>query len=383
MRAPKVLIVHPFMPAYRVALVSELGARVEILGGKLLFAESTPPPAIALRQDSRTTAFGVQVPTKWMAAGGHDIAYRSVRSLLPTFQPELIVVQQEIRNLETYPLFLQARKVKAEIGMWGHGRSYSTPQSAPLAEAKQWLTRRTKWFFAYTQAGADHVVTGGFPRVRTTVLNNTFDTEALRSDIAAVTPLEVRDFLEGLDCQPGRTALFIGGVDRLKGIDFLLESTRLAAAQLPGFVLLVAGEGDQSADVRAAQAAGLAVRHLGRLDGREKALALASAELIANPEQIGLVAVDSLTAGRPIVSTRHPFHGPEYEYLQDGYTCLYAEHTPVEYAKSLVGLLADSGRLRAMQEACKAESKKYSIDLMADRFIEGLLAWDEMRRFGL
>ena len=376
-------MVHPFMAAYRVPLVNEVGRRIQELGGQLVFAESTPSPGLRGRGDVRTSDYGQQVPTRWLSLRDHHVSVRSLGPLVKELAPELIVVEQALHSVETYTLLARSLRSEAEVGMWGHGRSYSTPQSATMAEAKQWLTRRTKWFFAYTQAGADHVVAGGFPRVRTTVLNNTFDTEALRSDIAAVTPLEVRDFLEGLDCQPGRTALFIGGVDKLKGIDFLLESTRLAAAQLPGFVLLVAGEGDQSADVRAAQAAGLAVRHLGRLDGREKALALASAEIVANPEQIGLVAVDSLTAGRPIVSTRHPFHGPEYEYLQDGYTCLYAEHTPVEYAKSLVGLLADSGRLRAMQEACKAESKKYSIDLMADRFIEGLLAWDEMRRFGL
>jgi len=383
MRAPKVLIVHPFMPAYRVALVSELGARVEILGGKLLFAESTPPPAIALRQDSRTTAFGVQVPTKWMAAGGHDIAYRSVRSLLPTFQPELIVVQQEIRNLETYPLFLQARKVKAEIGMWGHGRSYSTPQSAPLAEAKQWLTRRTKWFFAYTQAGADHVVTGGFPRVRTTVLNNTIDTDSLRRDLDSVTADEVASFRERTESAAGKTALFIGGVDEAKGIGFLLDSLPHVASLLPGFTLLIAGDGAQRSLVQAAETAGLPLRYLGRLDGHEKAVALAAADVLAIPEWIGLVAIDSLVAGLPIVSTVHPSHSPEHEYLEDGVTCIYSPHEPGEYAKALVELLSDPRRLHAMQEACEAESKKYSIDLMADRFIEGLLAWDEMRRFGL
>jgi len=130
------------------------------------------------------------------------------------------------------------------MATWGHGRSYSSEQSAPVAALKNWLTRRGDWFFAYTQGGADHVVRHGFPRARVSVLNNTIDTEQLRADLDDVDPRDLDEFRREHDLTPGRIALFLGGVDKKKGIGFLLESARLAGEMMPGFVLLIAGSGD-------------------------------------------------------------------------------------------------------------------------------------------
>ena len=111
--------------------------------------------------------------------------------------------------------------------MWGHGRSYSTPQGPRAAYLKQYLTRRSQWFFAYTQAGADHVMANGFPATRLSVLNNTIDTDSLRRDLEAVSDDDVDAFSSRHRLTPGRTALFLGGVDKAKGVDFLLGSARL------------------------------------------------------------------------------------------------------------------------------------------------------------
>ncbi|MEI7507566.1 MAG: glycosyltransferase family 4 protein [Actinomycetes bacterium] len=293
------------------------------------------------------------------------------------------MVEQAIKNLETYRLLVPKTLGAAQVGMWGHGRSYSTPQSGLMSQGKQLLTRRTKWFFAYTQAGADHVVSEGFPRIRTTVLNNTVDTEALRSELDSVTEEEIARFRDELGIEAGKTALFIGGVDDAKGIAFLLESVPHIASLLPGFTLLIAGDGARRSDVQAAEAQGLPIRYLGRLEGREKARALLVSDVLAIPKGIGLVALDSLVAGRPIVSTTDPYHGPEYEFLEDHVTCLYSPYGVKTYADAMSSLLADRVRLSAMQNACLAKSKEFSIALMADRFLDGLLEWDEMRRFGL
>jgi len=367
------------MSAYRVPFMNELGDRLAAMDGALLVAESAAPPSIAQRKDERHGVYGRPVDTKWFRLGGREIGVRRVDEAIREFSPDYVVLQQELRNLESYPLIAGARMRKFEVGFWGHGRSYSTPQSRLEASAKQWLTRRTKWFFAYTQAGADHVVKNGFPRVRTTVLNNTIDTAVLRRDLESVDDREVADFRTRLGLSAGKTALFIGGVDDAKGISFLLDATPRIGEMLPGFVLLIAGDGARRADVQNAEAKGAPIRYLGRLDGREKALALKAADVMAIPEWIGLVAIDSLTAGKPIVTTHHHSHSPEHEYLEDGVTCVYSAHDPSSYASKLVNLLSDNLQLVDMQTACLRRSHDFSIDLMADNFLQGLLSWDRMR----
>ena len=371
------------MSAYRVPFMNELGDRLAAMDGALLVAESAAPPSIAQRQDERHGDYGRAVDTKWFRLGGREIGVRRVEQAIREFSPDYVVLQQELRNLESYPLIAGAGMRKFQVGFWGHGRSYSTSQTELEASAKQWLTRRTKWFFAYTQGGADHVVENGFPRLRTTVLNNTIDTAALRRDLEAVTDQDVTTFRTRFGLSKGKTALFIGGVDDAKGISFLLEAVSLIADEVPGFMLLIAGDGARRVDVQRAERDGAPIRYLGRLDGRDKAMALKAADVMAIPVGIGLVAIDSLTAGRPIVSTLGQTHGPEYEYLEDGLTCVYSAHNVNGYAGVVAKLLNDGARLIEMQSACLGRSRDFSIDLMADAFLEGLITWDEMRRFGL
>lgn len=364
-------------------MYSRLAERLESEDISLTVASNPPPPQLAARGDKVTARWSKELPTRWIPLRGRDVAIRRLSALPPTLTPDLVIVEQAIKNLETYPLLLRQRLGGPSVSMWGHGRSYSTPQGPRAAALKQFLTRRSQWFFAYTQGGADHVIANGFPATRVSVLNNTIDTDSLRHDLEAVSDHDVDVFSRRYGLTPGRTALFLGGVDKAKGIDFLLESARSAAQLLPGFVLLVAGAGAQLADVQAAELSGAPVRALGRLDGAERALALRSADVLAIPEWIGLVAVDSLVAGRPIVSTWHPTHSPEHEYLEPGTTALFLQHDPPSYAQGLVDLLADPRQVQAMQARCNEESAKYGLDQMVDSFVEGVLAWDDVRRAGL
>jgi len=372
------LIIHPFVQSYRAGLYTALADRLAGHGVNVRVAQGAPPPSLADRNDTITARWAVPTPTRWVRLAGKDVAVRSIPQ-----SADLVIVEQAIKNLESYPLLARQHLRGPSVAMWGHGRSYSTPQGPRAAALKQFLTRRSQWFFAYTQGGADHVIANGFPANRVSVLNNTIDTDSLRHDLKVVSDHDVDTFSRRHGLTPGRTALFLGGVDKAKGIDFLLESARSAAQLLPGFVLLVGGAGAQLADVQASERSGAPVRALGRLDGAQKALALRSADVLAIPEWIGLVAVDSLVAGRPIVSTWHPSHSPEHEYLEPGRTAVFVQHDPTTYAEGLVDLLADGSRLHTMQAQCTQESAKYGLDQMVDSFVEGVLAWDDLRRAGL
>lgn len=374
----KLLIVQPAVPAYRVAFFDKLIQQLRALGVDTLVV--TGGYEHEERADKTQNPWSVQVPDR-LADRFQRVRWR--RWSAAAHRPDLVVAEQAIKNLESYPLLARQRLGGPRVAMWGHGRSYSTSQGPAAAALKQFLTRRCDWFFAYTQAGADHVVQHGFPRTRVSVLNNTINTETLEADLARITTDDVEAFQRRHALTTGRTALFLGGVDAAKGIDFLLQSARAAERLLPGFVLLVGGAGQDLPKVQAAQAAGAPVRALGRLDGIEKALALRTADVLAIPEWIGLVAVDSLVAGRPIVSTNHPSHSPEHEYLTPGVTAVFADHEVGAYATAMTDLLGAVAHLRAMQSRCREDADQYTLDRMVDSFTEGVLAWDEIRRAGL
>lgn len=379
----KLLVIHPWIAAYRVPFYNRLNSALAQYDVQLMVVRNGAPPSMARRGDVRGGPWARDVPTSWLTLRGREIPRRRIASIMAEFQPDLVVVEQALHSLETYPLLVRHAAGRCGVAMWGHGRNYSTRQSASEAALKQWLTRRCDWFFAYTDAGADHVVRHGFPRARVSVLNNTIDTEELRAGLDAVDPGELDRFRREHALTPGRTALFLGGVDEKKGVGFLLDSARIAGEMMPGFVLLIAGDGDSMPAVRAAQADGVPVRILGRTDGHAKALALSATDVLAIPEWIGLVAVDALVSARPIITTDHSTHSPEYDYLVPGKTSVVTAHVVADYAHALVSTLKATDLLSDMQAAARVSSRQYTLDGMVNSFVEGVLGWRELRRAGL
>ena len=298
--------------------------------------------------------------------------------------PDLLVVEQAIKNIDTYRWMLH-RPHRRSIAFWGHGRSFSTHQASVPAAWKQALTRQGAWFFAYTEEGADCVVENGFPRACVTVVRNTLDVEGMRTRLAEVSAEQVSDLRDRLRLTPGRTALFIGGVDPAKDVDFLLEAAREARRLLPGFVLLVGGAGQSLEQVREVERAGGPVRALGRIEQDRKALAMATSDVMMIPTWIGLVAVDSFVSGLPIVTRRDRSHSPEAAYLASGIDSQWLPKrvSPYVYATAVTSLMQDPGELQRLGKNCRLRAGEYLMQVMIDRFTEGVLAWDEMRRFRL
>jgi hypothetical protein len=229
----KLLVIHPWVAAYRVPFYDRLEKVLAQHDIELLVTRNCAPPSMAGREDMSEGPWARTVPMSWLTFGGREIASRRIGSIMREFQPDLVVVEQALHNPETYLLLLRHAAGRYGMATWGHGRSYSSEQSAPVAALKDWLTRRGDWFFAYTQGGADHVVQHGFPRARVCVLNNTIDTDQLRADLDDGDPRELNEFRREHDLTPGRTALFLGGVDQKEGIGFLLESARLRPPRVP------------------------------------------------------------------------------------------------------------------------------------------------------
>lgn len=373
----RLLIVQSYIPTYREAFFRRLRPALSDQGIELRLITGGPDRTQALRGDSARTRLADGIIEKRPLTIAHrSVTLRSLRNEVKTYAPHGIIVEQAIKNLEIYPLLIRRRLYsQPQVALWGHGRTYSTKQGELTAKFKNWITNQSDWFFAYTQEGADYLESHGYDRMRISVLNNTLDTEELLGYLNEVSHDDVESFRREHSLAAGRTAVFIGGVDAVKGIDFLLDSADKISAKLDGFRLLIAGSGSEVPVVRRREAAGAPVTYLGRVDGREKALALKASDVMLIPQWVGLVAVDSLVAGRPIVTTRHPSHSPEFTYLSSGHNAVIVEHDPARYASAVCALLENSRLLSALQVQCLQDSTSFSMDTMVSAFAVGCHAW--------
>lgn len=100
--------------------------------------------------------------------------------------------------------------------------------------------------------------------------------------------------------------LYLGVLDRHKGLDLLLDAWR-AAGPAPGGTLLIGGDGPLRAEVERLATATDSVRYLGYLDAAGKEAAFAAAGWLVFPsrcaETYGLVCAEALTAGRPVLAS--------------------------------------------------------------------------------
>ncbi|MFI7339042.1 glycosyltransferase [Streptomyces sp. NPDC050085] len=364
--ARRVTVVQPYLTGYRVPFFERLRDELADRDVELTVAHGRPVGGAAERGDSVRLPGAVELPQRdWQVRGRH-LVRRDLRSVVR--DSDALILTQALHHLDS--LALLARRPRGlRIGLWGHGRTYTVRHSAPARWAKAALTRRADWFFAYTDEGRAYAEDAGLPAGRVTVLDNSLDTRSLEAARDRVTEVEVRRLRSRHGLTPGLTGLYVGGLDAPKRTPFLLAAADELAARLPGFRLLVAGDGAQRAAV---ERHGPHVVHVGVVGEREKALLGAAADVMLVPGAVGLCAVDSFALRTPLVTTPWPFHGPEFGYLDDGRNAVLAPDDPGAYAAEVAQLLTRPRRLACLRRSCRADAQRYTVEAMARRFAAGV-----------
>jgi len=166
-------------------------------------------------------------------------------------------------------------------------------------------------------------------------------------------------------CEPhtGTVVLYLGNLIREKGVFVLLEAARRIAAQRNDLRFVFAGAWFRADDEKAAHAFvaehGLsnAVRFVGPVAGPAKARALAEADILAFPtfyhyETMGLVLLEAMQAGLPVVATRR---GSIPEIIADGVNGLLVEEQEAGDLAAKILQLADAPALRARMGAANRQ----------------------------
>lgn len=184
-------------------------------------------------------------------------------------------------------------------------------------------------------------------------------TPAWAAEVAAVTRLEHIHVVPNApdvpspDAVPSEsgspaTVLFLGRIERAKGVFDLLDAFAALRRERPQLRLVVAGRGSDEAKLRAAAAAagvGDAVDLAGWVEGVAKQRLLARASCLVLPsygEGLPLAVLEAMISGVPIVATRV---GGVPEAVRDGREALLVEPGDVAGIAAAVGRVLDDRAL--------------------------------------
>ena len=368
----RVAFVQRSLRRYRGDLFDRIRDELAADGIELSLYHSTRPPGEDPRDDALHVPWAHHLPRRTLPIGSRSFLWQPYAP--PLRSVDLVITEQAADLALSYRLLWAQARGRTRVAFWGHGRNFGERPSRVGEAIKARISRRAHWWFAYTDVSAEVVADLGYPQERITVVNNAIDTAELSEDLAWARSGPAEQLRQELDLGTGPVGLFLGTLRTDKRLDLLLEAADRIHAARPDFRLLILGSGPHEGLVREHAAKATWIHFLGARFGRGRAAALALADVLLLPAAVGLVVVDSLAAGVPLVASNSGHHKPEIAYLRDyGNGRLVADDgDPGRYAAAVLEILGDEALARRLVAGCLADAHRYGLEEMAARFADGI-----------
>ena len=167
--------------------------------------------------------------------------------------------------------------------------------------------------------------------------------------------------------------LFFGRLEKRKGLRFLLRAFPLVKSAFPNARLIVAGEGTTRAayqrwvdkhEVRD-------VVFTGRISAADRARCYASADIFCAPniggESFGIVLLEAMASGKPVVASAIPGYRAVIQDTEDGLLFPPKDHEAL--ASTLCRLLADADWRQRLGAAGRRTAWRYDWSSIADQVL--------------
>ncbi|WP_169079390.1 glycosyltransferase [Microcella alkalica] len=324
-------VVQPYVPAYREAFFESLRSDLRENGIQLRLIAGAPPEAQAKRGDAVWLPWADRIDAKAISIGSRNLMLTDTSRMWRDSSGVILPLMGS--NFDIYRALVLKKVRPLRVGLWGHVKDYVSDSHPLDAAAERFQMRRADHIFAYTDGGAAFARSIGVARRSVTALGNTVDLGPLRSAIRELSAEEVEDFRREHHLN-GPVYGYIGGLDASKGTAFLSEVLDALWQLDPSAKLLVGGRGEQESLLNGHRARGQVIS-LGYAGPREKALVAKTANALINPGRIGLIAVEAMEMGLPILTTSYEYHGPEHEYLAEGRDVVILSDSPQAFAHGM------------------------------------------------
>lgn len=366
------LVIQRRLTHYRVPLFESLREELEGRGIRLEVAHGQATDRELIKNDEGRLPGAVVLRNRYVEIGGKTLCWQPLAGCLGS--ADLVVVTQESSLLSNYSLQLARLKRSRKLAYWGHGRNFQA--AAPDGAAERWKRlwlKKVDWWFAYTQLTVDHLVNAGFPASRITCLDNAIDTQQFRRELTAVSEEDIAGLRTCYRIPSAAPiGVFCGSLYAEKRLDLLLSAADEVRRRLRTFHLIVIGDGPDRSWVTAQAEQRPWLHVMGALRGSAKAVCYAAASVVLNPGSVGLGVLDAFSAGAPLVTTRTAMHGPEIAYLRHALNGVLTADSVTDYSNAVIDLLTNKEERIRLGTRALADSTRYTVENMAQRFAEGI-----------
>ena len=195
-------------------------------------------------------------------------------------------------------------------------------------------------------------------------------------DLDMFRPLDIGKARQRLGLNGEKIILYVGRIEPLKGLELLCQVTAIMEMDEPFKVLIIGGDLETEGDVarlkRLSEGMGIAgaLEFVGRMDQSALPVYYNAADVCVVPsyyESFGLVALESMACGTPVVACRVGGLPTIVEHGRTGY--LHSWRCPEPFADSLQVLLASTGLNKSMGMAARKRAESMGWDRVASEIL--------------
>ena len=233
------------------------------------------------------------------------------------------------------------------------------------------IMRSADWITASTPHEAEAMAQlYDAPRERVKIVHCGVDTSLFR-------PMDASQARRRLGLNGEKVALYVGRIEPLKGVEFLLRIADCVDGDVPFKLLIVGGDPASEAEPRRlAKMAGLlglndVVEFVGRAPRDTLATYFSAADVCIVPsyyESFGLVALEAMACGAPVVATRVGGLPWVVKHGRNGY--LLPWRCPERFADTLAMIFYNESLRNSLSRAALETADAMSWDRAAGKFIE-------------
>lgn len=304
--------------------------------------------------------------------------YRVVRGILRRERPDIVHVNKlrglspsvwaaaraegipVVHTCRDYELFSPEGTLESRVGAWAERGMWAL---RPYTMVRARFSQAVAAAVAPSRYTLDaHVRRGLFPRAVARVIPNSHgltlaELDRVRADSPASGGGEVR-------------ILYLGRLERVKGVDLLCEAVVQCAAQFANLRLDVAGWGTLESALRQEFGNHPQIAFHGAVFGEDKARLLAACDVVAvpsvYPEVFGNVVVEAYAYGKPVLAARS---GGLPELVADGATGWLVPPRDVGALAEAVGrIAAEPAAVRRVAPACFDAARRYAVEWIVGEY---------------
>ena len=192
-------------------------------------------------------------------------------------------------------------------------------------------------------------------------------------DLSLFRPLDVEDARKRLGLNGEKVIVYVGRIEPIKGLELLLRSAAIMESEDAMKILVIGG--DETHDQEVKRLKGLAeelgiedmTKFVGVVDQRLLPLYYNAADVCVVPsyyESFGLVALEALACGTPVVASRVGGLPSVVQHGRTGY--LLSWRCPEPFADTLEAILSSTGLRKTMGMAARKRAEGMGWEMVAE-----------------